>query len=177
MNDDDVFKYFIEGTFLIEPEKLQYINIDEKKIHPHLLDKNEFEFYSTYLDNLHKNENFTDNKIKEYEMCLFKGHNKSKFVLEIKSICFSFEEIDFNNNKNINNSFDSKDKDNVKKNIQKIYLPFKYLPLFFLLSYKSLKVFISEIISYEIENNKSIIIVNDKLEKIVKNIVNIAKIK
>jgi hypothetical protein len=103
MNDDDVFKYFIEGTFLIEPEKLQYINIDEKKIHPHLLDKNEFEFYSTYLDNLHKNENFTDNKIKEYEMCLFKGHNKSKFVLEIKSICFSFEEIDFNNNKNINN--------------------------------------------------------------------------
>ena len=168
MNDNEVFKYFIEGTFLIEPEKLQYININEQKIHPHLLDKNEFDFYSTYLDNLHKNENFTDNKIKEYEMCLFKGYNKSKFVLEIKSICFSFEEIDFNNNKNINNSSDSKDKDNVKKNMQKIYLPFKYLPLFFLLSYKSLKVFISEIISYEVENNKFIIIVNDKLEKIVK---------
>ena len=172
MNDNDVFKYFIEGTFLIEPQKLKYINIDEKKIHPHLLDKKEFEFYSTYLDNLHKNENFTDNKIKEYEVHLFNRHNTSKFELEIKSICFCFDEIDIGyNTENMNNNNDSKDQDkdtNKKKSTQKIYLPFKYLPLFFLLSYKSLKVFISEIISYEIENNKFIIVVNEKLETIIK---------
>ena len=35
MNDNEVFKYFIEGTFLTEPQKLKYVNIDEKKLHPH----------------------------------------------------------------------------------------------------------------------------------------------
>ena len=109
---------------------------------------------------------------------MFNRYSKSKFELEFKSICFCFEEIDISDeNKNINNSSDSKDKDhdhyldldnNVKKKTQKIYLPFKYLPLFFLLSYKSLKVFISEIISYEIENNNFIIVVYEKLEKIIK---------
>ena len=176
MNDNDVFKYFLEGTFLIEPQKLKNINIDEKKMNPHLLDKKDFEFYSTYLDNLHKNENFTDNMIKEYEINMINTYSKSKFELEFKSICFSFEEIDISDeNKNINNSSDSKDKDhdndlvnNVKKRTQKIYLPFKYLPLFFLLSFKSLKVFISEIISYEIEKNNFAIVVNEKLEKIIK---------
>ena len=161
MSDNEVFKYFIEGTFLTQPQKLKYVNIDEKKLHPHLLDKNDFDFYSTYLENLHKNENFTDNKTKEYEMCL-SNKNKSKFVLEIRSICFCFEEIDIDNANNIDIN---KEK---KKNIQKIYLPFKYLPLFFLFTYNSLKVFISEIISFQIETNQFKIIVNDKLEQIVK---------
>ena len=94
------------------------LNIDEKKLHPHLLDKNDFDFYSTYLENLHKNENFTENKTKEYEMCL-SNKNKSKFVLEIRSICFCFEEIDTDNTNDKDNNAEK------KKNIQKIYLPFK----------------------------------------------------
>ena len=168
-NDNEILKYFLEGVFLIEPNKIKWLKIDEKKIHPHILNKEDFNFYSKYLENLPKNENFTDTKTKEYELSLFKN-NKLKFILELKSICLCFEEIDINNiNYNsINNNINNNNNKEKKKNVQKIYLPFKYLALFFLLSYSSLKVFISEIITYEIENNKFYIKVNEKLEKVVK---------
>ena len=177
IDDKEIFKYFIEGTFLSEPDKLKRLKINEKKLHPNILDKNDFEFYEKYLENLHKNENFTDNKVKEFDFTL-SNNSKLKFILELKSLCLYFEEIDVNNininasnsNNNTTNLTDrniSIDNDK-KKNIQRIYLPFKYMPLFFLLNYSSFKAFISEIITYDIEANKFHILVNDKLEQIIK---------
>jgi hypothetical protein len=96
----------------------------------------------------------------------------------LRSISLNFEEIDIKNMEdiNINNNnyykdnkdINNKDNKNIKKNIQQIYLPFKYIPLFFLLDYISLKTFISEIISFDIENNKFYVKVNEKLEATVK---------
>ena len=164
-DDDKVFKYFIEGTFLQEPEKMKYIKINEKELQPHALNQTDYDFYSKYLENLNKNENFTDIKAKEFEMSFFNKSNKLKFILELKSICLCFEEIDINSIYNKEDININKEK---KKNIQMINIPFKYLPMFFLLSYSSLKVFISEIIDYNIEENKFQIIANEKLEQIVK---------
>ena len=172
MNDNEILKYFIEGTFLYEPSKIKKLNINEKNLHPHILNKNDFIFYEKYLENLQKNENFTEIKTKEYEMSISKNNNL-KFMLELRSICLFFEEIEINtqdiysNNDSINTNKEKK-----KNNIQKIYLPFKYLALFFLLSYTSLKAFISEIISLDIENNKFQIKMDEKMEKIVKKYAN-----
>ena len=177
IDDNEILKYFIEGTFLFEPERIKFLKINEKAFIPHMLNKKDYEFYSDYLENLHKNENFTDIKSKEYETSLFKKI-KLKFLLELRSISLNFEEIDIKNMEdiNINNNnyykdnkdINNKDNKNIKKNIQQIYLPFKYIPLFFLLDYISLKTFISEIISFDIENNKFYVKVNEKLEATVK---------
>ena len=167
-DDNEILKYFIEGTFLSAPEKIKDLKINEKIFHPHILNKNDFDFYSDYLENLHKNENFTDSKSKVYEIS-FLDKSKLKFLLELKSICLIFEEFDINNiNDNKDNNKKVTDNNNIKKNIQKIYLPFKYLPLFFLFSYSTLKVFINEIITYDIENNKFNIVINEKMENIIK---------
>lgn len=170
LNDKEIFKYFIEGTFLSEPEKIKCLKINEKKLYPHKLNQNDFDFYEKYLENLPKNENYTDNKKKEFELDIL-YNIKLKFILELKSLCLLFEEIDINNinnNKNVVNDKININYNDKKKNIQMIYLPFKYLALFFLLDYSSFKSFISEIITYDIEKNKFNIKVNDKVEKIIK---------
>ena len=88
--DNEILKFFIEGTFLSEQEKIQNLKINQKILHPHILNKNDFDFYSDYLENLHKNENFTDIKSREYEMS-FSDRSKLKFLLEIRSIFLIFE--------------------------------------------------------------------------------------
>ena len=164
-DDEQTFKYFIEGTFLQEPEKMKFIKINEKELHPHTLNQSDYDFYSTYLENIFQNENFTDNKTKEFEMSFFNKGDKLKFLLEIKSMCLCFEEIDINDINNKESINNNKEK---KKNIHMISIPFKYLPLFFILSYSSLKVFISEIIEYDVEKNKFKIKIDEKMEQIIK---------
>jgi len=179
INDTEVFKYFIEGMFLNEPERLKSLNIDENKMETHIFDKSDFVFYSKYLEDIITNENFTDYKKKEYEIPYFHKNVKMHFSLELKSICLSFEEVEFNNqkekgkekefeNNKDQNDFEKNYDEEKGKNIQKIYLPFKYFPLFFLLNYSSFKVFISEIISYDKENNKFSIKADDNLKKIIR---------
>ena len=177
INDTEVFKYFIEGIFLNEPQSLKSLNIDEKKMQSHIFNESDFTYYSKYLEDIKTNENFTDYKKKEYEIPYFHNNVKLHFSLELKSICISFEEVEFNNQKEkeieIENNKDQNDFDKnydkeKGKNIQKIYLPFKYFPLFFLLNYSSFKVFISEIISYDKENNKFNIKADENLKKIIK---------
>jgi len=180
-NDNEIFKYFLDGIFLTEPEKLKYLNIDEKKMHQHPLDDADFDFYSKYLENIYKNENFTDVKKKEYEMSFFKKLVKLKFILELSSVCLYFEKIDIKNIKNPDNLEYNQDKidekDNIdssknekehNENVQKLYLPFKYIPLIFLLSYSSFKVFISEIIIFDDKNNKFNFIESEIMENIIK---------
>ena len=180
-NDNEIFKYFLEGIFLSDPEKLKYLNIDEKKMHHHPLDNADFDFYSKYLENIYKNENFTDVKKKEYEISFFNKLVKLKFILELSSLCFYFEEIDVNtinktdNNKYNKDNFDNKDnskysinENEQNKNGQKLYLPFKYIPLIFLLSFSSFKVFISEVLIFDDNNNKFNFIESEIMENIVK---------
>ena len=118
-------------------------------------------------------------KKKEYEIPYFHKNVKLHFSLELKSICLSFEEVELNNQKEkekekeIENNKDLNDFDKnydreKGKNAQRIYLPFRYFPLFFLLNYSSFKVFISEIISYDKENNKFSIKADENLKKIIK---------
>ena len=91
MNDEQILKYFLEGTFLRKPEYIKYIGINEKNIHPHILNDDDIEFYLQYLENLSKNENITDFKTKNYVVADIINNNKLNIALELKSICFHFE--------------------------------------------------------------------------------------
>ena len=78
-----------------------------------------------------------------------------KYQLNIYSICLKFRLI---------NSIENKNK------FHKIYLKFKYLPIFYLLNFKLFKVFISEIISYDTNfhlNNNNINLVCDKYSEYI----------
>ena len=81
------------------------------------------------------------------------------FILEIKSIYLEFKEII--------------PEDNYKNGQkQKIYFPFYYIPLFYLLDFVSFKCFISEIIIYDNIKNKFQIDINNEiniLNKYIKN--------
>ena len=176
--DKEILKYFIEGTFLSKPDYLKYLGINEKKIFPRILNQSDFEFYSNYLDNLNKNENLTDYKSKNYELNDFNNQNKLNFALDLKSICFQFEKININDmNKNIdeiehiidnNDSIDFSNNNDNTKNIHNLYLPFKYLPLLFLLNYSLFKSFISEILSYDFKNNQFNFTRKENLEEVIK---------
>ena len=162
ISDEEILEYFIEGTFLCKPQKLKYIGINEKNIYPHKLNQNDFNFYQEYLDTINKNENLTDFKSKEYEMYNTVNKSKIKYVLDLKSVCFHFDEININNTENKNNDF-------VKlKNSHKIYLPFKYLPLIYLFTFAQFKSFLSEILSYDYQNNKFNFVLKEEFEKIIK---------
>ena len=162
IRDEEILEYFIEGTFLCKPQKLKYIGINEKNIYPHKLNQNDFNFYQEYLDTINKNENLTDFKSKEYEMYNTVNKSKIKYVLDLKSVCFHFDEININNTENKNNDF-------VKlKNSHKIYLPFKYLPLIYLFTFAQFKSFLSEILSYDYQNNKFNFVLKEEFEKIIK---------
>ena len=171
--DEEILKYFFEGTFLRKPQHLKYIGINEKNMYPHILNENDFEFYSDYLEHLNKNENITDNKNKNYELNGIVNYNKVNFILDLKSICFQFEEININNLENEKNEIKYKLNGNIInnkiiRNIQSLNLPFKYLPLLFLLNYQDFKSFISEILSYDYKNNTFNFINKEYLEDIIK---------
>ena len=175
--DDEILKYFIEGTFLSKPEQLRYFGIKEKNIYPHTLNKSDFEFYSKYLENLHKNENLTEHKSKKYELNGLNNHDKSYFNLDLKSICFQFEEIIINDveknieelEANLDSNRDNNNNENEKgKEKNRLYLPFKYLPLLFLLKFSDFKTLISGILSYDYKNKNFNFVRKDDFEEIIK---------
>ena len=92
-----------------------------------------------------------------------KSHFKKNYniKLEIKSICLEFTELDLNENEN-----------NDGKSKQKIYLPFIFLPLFYMLDFISFKCFLSEVVTYDsvqnifLLNNKEM---NNALKKYTEN--------
>ena len=168
MSDNEVFRYFADKTFLNDPSKFEYLNINEKNLYSIALGQNDFEFYEKFLQELSDNKNYTDSKSKEYEI-IDLGNIKRNFYLDLQSICLSFEELAFQ--KTIKKSTIKRVK------IQKIFLPFNYLPLIYLLSFSSLKSFISEIITYDYENNKFSIVVNESLNRTLKKYCEFCKIK
>ena len=61
-----------------------------------------------------------------------------EFDLKIYSLCFKFFTLGVNNN---------------KKESQKLYFPFTLMPLFYLLDFTSFKVLLSEIITFNKNDN------------------------
>ena len=178
-SDEEILQYFVEGIFLRKPEYLKYFGINEKNIHPHILNQNDFDFYSNYLDNISKNENLTDSKTKNYETSDLIKNNKLSFTLDLKSIGFQFEEININDEEKIveiKKLDDVSDEDNndlneINENMNnrhKLYLPFKYLPLTYLLNYSTFKSFISEILTFDSQKNRFKFVEENELEEITK---------
>ena len=89
--------------------------------------------YFSYKNLVNKNNNFNKSKLTEHNILSIEN---LKYELSIYSICLKFSLINNNN----------------KIKYQKLYLQFKYLPIFYLLEYEIFKVFITEIIFYENNN-------------------------
>ena len=99
--------------------------------------------------NLHRNLSFSERTAIKKE--------RMEFKLDIYSLCFKF----------ILPS-DTKNNNNIEKEIQKLYLPFNLMPLFYLLDFTTFKVFLSEIIIFNKNENCFEYIKENLLIKIVK---------
>jgi len=118
--------------------------------------KSNLNYLHESLININLLENFTSSKSIDYKI---KSNFKKEDVLfniNAFSLCFNFYEIEQNKKsddiENNKENKDNKDNDNDKKaKKQKLFLPFKLLPFFYLLDYSSFKSFISEIIYYNKE--------------------------
>ena len=121
-----------------------------------------------YLKESLNDFNTIENPISEKE-CEFKIKIKFKdenvlFNMKIFSICLNFYEI-----------IEGKEKiSNKVRNKNKIYLPFKLLPLFYLLDYTDFKNFLSEIVYYD-KKKDSMNIDNSALNAIIKKYVQYIK--
>lgn len=124
------------------------IDLDNDKY----IQKKNFDFIVNYVKNKYYknniNNNFNESKLKCENILTAEN---LKYKLSISSICLKFRLIKKSNTNENNN-----DKDNSYK---KIYIKFKYLPIFYLLDFQLLKLFISEIIFYE----KNFVLNNDKI--------------
>ena len=178
-SDEDIFNYFVEGIFLRKPEYLKYIGINEKNIHPHILNQDDFDFYSNYLENISKNENLTEQKTKNYGTSDLIKNSKLNFNLDLKSICLQFDEININDEEKLaetkkfeNEIFETNNEFNeinqYINNRHKLYLPFKYLKMIYLLNYSNFKSFISEILSFDLQKNQFKFVGEKEFEEITK---------
>ena len=117
-------------------KKIDMYNSSEEK-------KKNFKFFNEYLKKSNELKDIL-NENNFYRNITFNGRTAIKkenidFKLEIYSLCFKFYSSD-------NNKSD-------KKECQKLYFPFELMPLFYLLDLTSFKVFLSEIITYNKNNN------------------------
>ena len=115
--------------------------------------KNNLNYLHESLININLLENFTSSKSIDYKIKNNFNKEDMLFNINVFSLCFNFYEIEQNKKSdNIEDNKENKDNDNAKKaKKQKLFLPFKLLPFFYLLNYSSFKSFISEIIYYNKE--------------------------
>ena len=108
----------------------------------------------------HISNNINNNIYNKKTTFNINSHFKKKYniKLEIKSICLEFKELDLNENEKENNNGKIK---------QKIYLPFNFLPLFYMLDFISFKCFLSEVIKYDIAQN-IFLLNNEKMNNVLK---------
>ena len=119
-----------------------------------------FKFFNTYLEKLNNiddilnnnNDNFFKNIEFQARTAIIKKN--VNFKLDIYSLCFKFYLL------------------GNKEKPQKLFFPFKLLPLFYLLDFKSFKIFISEIIYYDSNKNCISFIDNDLLLSKIKKYYN-----
>jgi hypothetical protein len=150
-------KYFLSEQFS------KSIDLDNNE---NIKTKN-FEFIVKYVTKMEYkkindiNNNFNKTKLSCKSILKFEN---LKYELSIFSICLRFRLLNNNNNNN-------------KTIYQKLYIPFKYLPFFYLLDYQTFKVFLSEIIFYEnnlfcLNNNDYIYQICDKYSKYISSYIN-----
>ena len=105
--------------------------------------KDNYDYLQQCLKDLISIENFESEKDFEYKIRNRYKNEDSIFNMKIYSICFNFYEITEKKEKNINRKLSKK----------KLFLPFKLLPLFYLLNFSDFKNFLSEILYYNIQND------------------------
>ena len=102
--------------------------------------KDNFNYLKVCLRELNSIDNFTGEKEIEFKIKNF--GKEINFHLKIFSICLNFYKIS-----------KEKEENNNKTNIKKLYIPFKLLPLFYLLEYSDFKNFLSEILFFDEESD------------------------
>ena len=139
---NETFKYFFEGDFLQTKKNL--FNDKKKKL---VMIKNEEAI--DYLNELYtickKMEKFNGRDVtRKMKFNLKRYCNKDDFSFELnlRSLCLKF--IKQNNNINKEQKIKS----------QKLYLPFTYLLFFYLLDFETFKIFLSEILIYNEQNDE-----------------------
>ena len=133
-NKSDLLLSLSEGGFL------KTNNINNSEINNNIdLDNNKnikmehFEYLKSYINKINSlNEIFDKTQLSITNTLLKKN---VQYKLSIYSLCLKFRLIS-----------------NIKSIHYKLYLPFKYLPIFYLIDYQTFKLFLSEIIYYD---NKS----------------------
>ena len=109
--------------------------------------KDHFEFLKNYINNINEdNEIFEKTKLSMSNML---PKVNVKYDLSIYSLCLKFRALNSD-----------------KKIKQKIYLKFKYLPIFYLLNYQLFKLFLSEIIYYD-DKSKSFSLIRNNFDDVV----------
>ena len=117
--------------------------------------KDNFNYLQGCLKELNSIENFIGEK--EFEFKIKNFGQEICFYMKIFSICLKFYEISEEKEENKNNNHDKK----------KLYIPFKLLPLFYLLDYSDFKNFLSEIIYFD-EKSDSLNIKYTNLSQFIK---------
>ena len=160
-----IFKYFCDGDFLQNQNGIHSpsskfsirdnSNNKENNMLNYIIKDNDvntnFQSLFDMIKNIKGINDYCANKTINYNIKNYYNNEDYSFQIDIESLCLKF----------INQDEDNKDNMNLNKNSQKLYLPFIYLPIFYLLDYTSFKIFLSEIIYYNKENYSMEINKND----------------
>ena len=130
--DEVLFKYFIEGYFLREPQILITLNLENTQINSQPIKQKDINYFNKYLLVLSKNKQYDYSNEKEFKYRLPNNRKEVNFRLIMNSLYISFTDVQ------------------TKKKYKK-FLPFKYMILFYLLDYSMLKGLFSEIFYYNKE--------------------------
>ena len=140
-----IFIKFSEGDHyhkvLMKTFGLKNIDINNSKN----VIKDNYNYLKECLKNLYNVENFISEKDFEFKIRINWEDDDIIFNMKIFSLCLNFYKSNYEKEgeKNVNKFSDKK----------KLYLPFKILPLFYLLNYSEFKNFLSEIIYYDTDTD------------------------
>ena len=158
-NKSDLLLSLSEGEFL------KNFNFNNSEIYNNIdLDNNQniknehFEYLKNYVNNINNlNEIFDKTKLSITNILPKK---KVQYELSLYTLCLKFRLLDNDKKIKIN---------------EKLYLKFKYLPIFYLLNYQTFKVFLSEIIYYD-NNKKKFEFIKSNIEQILNKYWNYIKL-
>ena len=158
-NKSDLLLSLSEGEFL------KNFKFNNSEIYNNIdLDNNQniknehFEYLKNYVNNINNlNEIFDKTKLSITNILPKK---KVQYELSLYTLCLKFRLLDNDKKIKIN---------------EKLYLKFKYLPIFYLLNYQTFKVFLSEIIYYD-NNKKKFEFIKSNIEQILNKYWNYIKL-
>ena len=143
-------------TNIFESELLNQIGLDKIDMYNSKDENNKhFTFFNNYLEKFNEIDDYLFNNDNSYKSINFNARTAIikktiNFKLEIYTLCLKFYLL------------------GNKSKPQKLFLPFKLLPLFYLLDFQIFKVFLSEVIYYDDKNKCLAFIDNDSLLNIIR---------